>query len=153
MTTREKTADPTSLQKMQRSPDHAELARLADWHRVEARKTSSGYPESGFHKSSANAIEALLSEIAALKGERDEWRETVRFNERCWSEDRGVMIDRFTQAERQRDELRSEGQKFADFIIQINAPDQGECLTEDERLMFAVASKFRAFLATQGADQ
>ena len=42
----------------------------------------------------------LLSEIEGLKAERDSWRNTVAFNERCWSEERGTMIDRFSSTER-----------------------------------------------------
>ena len=86
------------------SGDHAELARLAE---------EAGAPMStktiGMHldatekfQKAANpaTVLALLAENAALRAERDEWRNTVRFNERCWSEERGVMIDRATEAER-----------------------------------------------------
>lgn len=42
--------------------------------------------------------------------------------------------------------LRDEGLRLAEFIIQMNAPDQGESLTDDERLMFSVASAARSAL-------
>ena len=130
--------------------DHAELARLAEDALIpmpEKRRRSWFNRQNRFRDAFTPAVcSALLSEIAAL-------RVHVTTEKRLSVDNWNVATARATQAERQRDELRTEGQKFADFIIQMNAPDQGECLTEDARLMFSVASKFRAFLANQGADQ
>lgn len=133
--------------------DHAELARLAEVAESEARNPDlwvSVVTLNDFNQAANPArVLSLLSEIAALRGERDRWHSAYEI-----AHDQAMANGSAArQAERQRDELRAEGQKFADFIIQMNAPDQGECLTEDERLMFAVASKFRALIANQGADQ
>lgn len=59
---------------------------------------------------------ALIAENAALRGERNEWRDTVRFNERCWSEERGVMIDRATEAERKLAEAVGHVKRLSDWI-------------------------------------
>jgi len=117
------------------SGDHAGLARLAEeagndtWiadgdcvefahpeargHPIAVTNHEGTYPDSlgrafAAFIAAANpaTVLALLAENAALRGERDDWRETVRFNERCWSEERGVMIDRATEAERKLAEAR-----------------------------------------------
>lgn len=133
--------------------DHAELAEA---HYIDLFRTIREAGRSDSEKANAASkylASILLSEIAALRGERDEWRETVRFNERCWSEERGVMIDRFTQAERQRDELRKALEEIADEAPYRSGYCQsdveyGPALSADE--MQAVA---RQALSNQGGGQ
>ena len=43
-------------------------------------------------------VERQSKELAALRGEVAEWKETVKFNEKCWSEERGAMIDKLQES-------------------------------------------------------
>lgn len=38
--------------------------------------------------------QAAESQLAALREELTEWKDTLKFNEKCWSEERGTMIDK-----------------------------------------------------------
>lgn len=157
-TTRE-TADPTSLQKMQTSPDHAELVRLAEM--SSAVVTARGdvpreeclpiNPKNWSGAAHAEILAAhrliLLSEIAALRGERDEWR--VNY-------DRATRLHASTcrdlaQAERQRDELRK---ALGDIQAMTDADDPDSYRSDDrEGCLDAVHDAARQALANQGADQ
>ena len=43
-------------------------------------------------------VERQSEELAALRGEVTEWKDTVKFNEKCWSEERGTMIDKLQES-------------------------------------------------------
>jgi len=127
-----------------KSGDHAELADLLD---LQAVLRADRLPECSFDDGktweldgvgvaetfsrAADALETLLAENAALRAERDEWRSTVRFNERCWSEERVVMIDRATEAER----ALSEHRITADLLVSTLKADKVEA---ERRLAEAV---------------
>lgn len=42
----------------------------------------------------ASDFDADQSDRAALREELAEWKDTLKFNEKCWSEERGTMIDK-----------------------------------------------------------
>lgn len=43
-------------------------------------------------------VERQAEELTALRGEVAEWKDTVKFNEKCWSEERGTMIDKLQES-------------------------------------------------------
>ena len=43
-------------------------------------------------------VERQTEELTTLRGEVAEWKETVKFNEKCWSEERGAMIDKLQES-------------------------------------------------------
>lgn len=43
-------------------------------------------------------VERQAEELTALRGEVTEWKDTVKFNEKCWSEERGTMIDKLQES-------------------------------------------------------
>ena len=43
-------------------------------------------------------VERQSEELTTLRGEVAEWKETVKFNEKCWSEERGAMIDKLQES-------------------------------------------------------
>ena len=94
------------------SGDHAELAKRLRSSKRERHGIYGRVLVNPDGPEAADTIEALLAENAALRAERDEWRNTVRFNERCWSEERGVLIDRATEAERKLAEIVSSANQF-----------------------------------------
>ena len=151
LSTRE-TADPTSLQKMQTSADHAELAAKAErcttgdpWYKDDDLRGQQSFgqflPQDRAFIAAANpaTVLALLSEIAELRGLFEEAQESCR-----------AMVEKFstlndewfseaqlrTQAERQRDELRKALEEISE-TAQISRARHVAC---------------RA-LANQGADQ
>lgn len=86
--------------------------------------------------------ENLLSEIAALRGERDglrRLRDDLRDTTNSYQA-------RYRQADRQRDELRRE----LEFIKGVVTPDQGSSMTDIDRVIFARISRV---LANQVSDQ
>lgn len=160
-TTRE-TPDLTSLHKVQTSADHigeanekvadhigdattmidhAELLRrvLQDAQELSRRGLN---PDVRLNAAEREAVTHLLSEIAALRGER-----TFLMEQKEGAEDAIFdAITRATQAERQRDKLRRE----LEFIKGFVTPDQGSSMTDIERVIFARISRV---FANQGFDQ
>lgn len=43
-------------------------------------------------------VERQAEELTALREEVTEWKDTVKFNEGCWSEERGTMIDKLQES-------------------------------------------------------
>ncbi|WP_262381416.1 hypothetical protein [Pseudomonas sp. WS 5079] len=43
-------------------------------------------------------VERQAEELTALREEATEWKDTVKFNEGCWSEERGTMIDKLQES-------------------------------------------------------
>ncbi|MGY2183303.1 hypothetical protein [Pseudomonas agarici] len=43
-------------------------------------------------------VERQSEELTALRGEVTEWKGTVKFNEKCWSEERETMIDKLQES-------------------------------------------------------
>ena len=43
-------------------------------------------------------VERQAEELTALREEVTEWKDTVKFNEKCWSEERGTMIDKLQES-------------------------------------------------------
>ncbi|MFL1495073.1 hypothetical protein [Pseudomonas antarctica] len=43
-------------------------------------------------------VEQQAEELTALRGEVAEWKDTVKFNEKCWSEERGTLIDKLQES-------------------------------------------------------
>ena len=136
--------------------DHAELARLAeaatpDWDAETITENTVAY----FGAFVPSVALALLSEIAALKGERDDLeRHRDRLAITCQRrlDDWRDAQAKATQAERQRDELRKALERIADEAPYRSGYCQsdveyGPALSADE--MQAVA---RQALANQGAE-
>ena len=137
------TADPTSLHKVQTSPDHAKLlAGKACGDRMLAVADAlmpwlKNYPPSTRRERAIEAANAaiaascapLLSEIAALRGQYELDGFTLQ-----------ASVDRATQAERQRDEAVGLLRR----IVETPSAEYDDA---------AEADAIRAFLANQGADQ
>ena len=120
--------------------DHAELARLAAKLRETKYRWTMGYRDDVLLNpdgpKAADALETLLSEIAALRGERDGFCPDGA-ELPTWPDLAAYWKDRATQAERQRDELLS-------FVRKLDC----ECDPS-----FSTASCGRCVqLANQGAD-
>jgi len=102
---------------------------------------------------------ALLSEIAALRGERDHnWPAVERLDlETRLAEQAG----RATQAERQRDELRKALEPFAALadkfgcwsVVEVCAPEPGNTSPVIQPVPLSAFETAAALIANQGADQ
>ena len=162
MTTREKTADHAVLARLRQ---HIENLKLRPGYHVQFGTPSVSQIGNYWNMDLAADIEAILSEIAALKGE-------VEKTERDYSELRdsydavvaklGVErthgtaeAKRATQAERQRDELRKALEPFA--AQRINGEQNSSEIVPNG---YSSAEKWREnvlrarqALANQGADQ
>ena len=133
------------------SGDHAELARLADDALSQKGRWDELHDLNKFHAAANPAtVLALLSEIAALRGEVDTEK---RLSVKKWN----AATARATQAERQRDELRkalefyADRDKWSDYWTDALAAafdrNVGSELGSDE------GETARQVLANQGAEQ
>jgi hypothetical protein len=86
---------------------------------------------------------ALLSEIAALRGERDEWRANYDRATRL----HGSTCRDLTQAERQRDELRKALERISE-LSPFGSDKEGL-----QDVLVDMRQYARQALADQGADQ
>jgi|GEM_PF-5832542 len=149
--------------------DHAELARRlredADWQ----RKMKGGTTNDRMLDQAADALETLLSEIAALRGERDDYRlraaeltgerDALKANLDVARDDDLRHLQKATQAERQRDELRKALVPFA--VAAANFDENDTCDAEPDDYVFTDFNclsvghlrSARQALANQGPDQ
>lgn len=93
-------------------------------------------------------ITELEDALSAEREEHEEAEETIEACQRLIAQHWDTIT-----AERERaDRAVAEATLFAELIIGLNAPDQGASMSPESRQMFAVASRLRAFLATQKAE-
>ncbi|MNX88859.1 hypothetical protein D3C86_1208480 [compost metagenome] len=135
--------------------DHAELARLRQHianlklrpgHHVQFGTPSVSQISNYWNRDLAADLEALLSEIAALRGERDTWKALAENGAG------GIIahIDRATQAERQRDELRKAIPDLSSVIAWLdNGCEPKHAVTE----LAIYKARIDQALANQGVDQ
>lgn len=130
--------------------DHAELARecIRGLQSIEDRVCEGDpfrFTGGTIYFKSINALETLLSEIAALRGEKDGLKNRVSCLERLGGEQSTRVMEQATRAkdaERQRDELRKALERIA------YTPDGEDGLSLNECVDLA-----RQTIATQGAKQ
>lgn len=104
-----------------------------------------------------NAVPALLSEIAALRGERDD----VCARLQIVVHDHAADIQRLRQAERQRDEAVALLSPFAALadkfgcwsVVEVCAPEPGNTSPVIQPMPLSAFENAAAFIANQGADQ
>lgn len=67
-------------------------------------------------------VERQAEELTSLRAEVEEWKGTLKFNEGCWSEERGTMIDKLQSArtEVERLGLKADSLEFAKWSCQVN---------------------------------
>lgn len=146
---------PTTREKA----DHAELAANAHIRNLRLAASRdfavSGYSDGliveqdmrGMLLAAAEAFDAILSEIAALRGDLEASRkEADRLAYGCDDARLAAVEIRATQAERQRDELR----KALGDVLHIFPSQKPRASDESEPQAIRTA---RALLANQGADQ
>lgn len=149
--------------------DHAELARIAEQCRLKADKLGCDeWRAPALLKQASRGLEALLSEIAALRGERDDYRlrtaeltgecDALKDNLSAAREDDLRHLLRATQAERQRDEARDTIASTVAKADWMQGRLSGERSSIDRETIELVVSECRAYchlqaLANQGADQ
>lgn len=166
MTTREKTADhvtgeremvPDHIGDAATMIDHAELARLAEAAKRVRRDAIGRLDGDDAHRiwfafvdavSNPATVLGLLSEIAALKGERSFLVEQKEGAEDAIFD----ALTRATQAERQRDELRKALEPFAKLAEGISDVWTDDSIVFDSAKGRLTAGDFRQALANQGAD-
>lgn len=106
---------------------------------------------------------ALLSEIAALRGERDGLKNRVSCLERLGGEQSTRVMEQATRAkdaERQRDELRKALEPFAALadkfgcwsVVEVCAPEPGNTSPVIQPLPLSAFETAAALIANQGAD-
>lgn len=143
------------------SADHAELTRLAEAAKT-VRRDANGRLDGddavrmwvAFHDAmSPGVCSALLSEIAALRGERDGLRNRVSCLERLGGEQSTRVMEQATRAndaERQRDELRKALEAARDVLHKHYVDFDGE--PEDAVALGRAWAETERALANQGAD-
>jgi hypothetical protein len=57
-------------------------------------------------------VERQAEELTSLRTEIAEWKDTVKFNEKCWSEERGTMIDKLQSARAEIEALRKDSVRW-----------------------------------------